>query len=82
MRVERSEYVEEFVETGADEVMCLVQMGTVPHEACMETIRQCGTPRGDTEYDEGQPAFPLVVSSNSVRGVLDGSRRSTYHSYN
>jgi hypothetical protein len=25
-----------------DEVMCLIQMGTVPQEACMETIRQWG----------------------------------------
>jgi hypothetical protein len=37
------EYVEGLVETGVDEVMCLIQMGTVPHEACMETIRQWGT---------------------------------------
>lgn len=35
-------YVEQLREIGVDEVMCLVQMGTVPQEACMETIRQWG----------------------------------------
>ena len=37
------EYVEGLIDTGVDEVMCLIQMGTVPHEVCMETIRQWGT---------------------------------------
>ncbi|MDT0433251.1 MULTISPECIES: LLM class flavin-dependent oxidoreductase [Streptomyces] len=36
------ERVRELADAGADEVMCLVQMGTVPHEVCMETIRQWG----------------------------------------
>ncbi|GIS34489.1 MAG: hypothetical protein Ct9H90mP5_09380 [Acidimicrobiaceae bacterium] len=27
---------------GADEIMCIMQMGGVPHEAAMETIRQYG----------------------------------------
>ena len=27
---------------GADEIMCMIQMGTVPQEACMETIREWG----------------------------------------
>lgn len=36
------EYVQRLVDIGVDEVMCLVQMGTVPQEACMETIRQWG----------------------------------------
>ena len=36
-------YVERLVDAGADEIMCLIQMGTVPHEVCMETIRQWGT---------------------------------------
>ena len=27
---------------GVDEVMCMIQMGTVPQEVCMETIRQWG----------------------------------------
>jgi alkanesulfonate monooxygenase SsuD/methylene tetrahydromethanopterin reductase-like flavin-dependent oxidoreductase (luciferase family) len=36
------EYTQRLVDAGADEVMCLMQMGTVPHEACMETIRQWG----------------------------------------
>lgn len=36
------ERVRELADAGADEVMCLVQMGTVPHEVCLETIRQWG----------------------------------------
>lgn len=36
------EYVERLRDAGADEIMCLIQMGTVPHEACLETIRQWG----------------------------------------
>ena len=36
------EYAERLEEAGADEIMCLIQMGTVPQEACMETIRQWG----------------------------------------
>ena len=35
-------YVEQLEEAGADEIMCLIQMGTVPQEACMETIRHWG----------------------------------------
>ncbi|MGW2668283.1 LLM class flavin-dependent oxidoreductase [Streptomyces sp. NPDC001272] len=35
-------YVERLRQAGADEVMCLVQMGTVPQEVCMETLRQWG----------------------------------------
>ncbi|MGP8303860.1 LLM class flavin-dependent oxidoreductase [Streptomyces inhibens] len=35
-------YVERLREIGVDEVMCLIQMGTVPQEVCMETIRQWG----------------------------------------
>ncbi|WP_245699766.1 hypothetical protein [Streptomyces roseifaciens] len=34
--------VEELADAGADEVICLVQMGTVPHSVCLETIRQWG----------------------------------------
>jgi alkanesulfonate monooxygenase SsuD/methylene tetrahydromethanopterin reductase-like flavin-dependent oxidoreductase (luciferase family) len=36
------EYVERLVDAGADEIMCLIQMGTVPHEVCMETIGHWG----------------------------------------
>ncbi|WP_395360102.1 LLM class flavin-dependent oxidoreductase [Streptomyces sp. YH02] len=36
-------YVERLREIGVDEVMCLIQMGTVPQEVCLETIRQWGT---------------------------------------
>jgi alkanesulfonate monooxygenase SsuD/methylene tetrahydromethanopterin reductase-like flavin-dependent oxidoreductase (luciferase family) len=35
-------HVEALRDAGADEILCLIQMGTVPHEACMETIRQWG----------------------------------------
>jgi hypothetical protein len=35
-------YVERLRETGADEVMFLIQMGTVPQSACMATIRNLG----------------------------------------
>ncbi|WP_419997406.1 LLM class flavin-dependent oxidoreductase [Streptomyces boninensis] len=35
-------YVERLRAAGVDEVMCLVQMGTVPQEACLETLRQWG----------------------------------------
>jgi alkanesulfonate monooxygenase SsuD/methylene tetrahydromethanopterin reductase-like flavin-dependent oxidoreductase (luciferase family) len=35
-------YVERLHAAGVDEVMCLMQMGTVPQEACLETIRQWG----------------------------------------
>ncbi len=35
-------YVERLVDAGADEIMCLIQMGPVPHAAAMETIRHWG----------------------------------------
>jgi alkanesulfonate monooxygenase SsuD/methylene tetrahydromethanopterin reductase-like flavin-dependent oxidoreductase (luciferase family) len=35
-------FAERLADAGADEIMCLIQMGTVPQEACMETIRQWG----------------------------------------
>lgn len=35
-------YVDRLREVGADEIMFLIQMGTVPQEACMETIRNIG----------------------------------------
>ncbi len=35
-------YAEQLAEIGVDDVMIMSQMGTVPHEACMETIRQWG----------------------------------------
>ena len=37
------DYVERLVDAGVDEVMCIMQMGTVPHDVCMETLRQWGT---------------------------------------
>ncbi|GAA1541038.1 LLM class flavin-dependent oxidoreductase [Actinomadura kijaniata] len=35
-------YVGRLAEAGVDEVMCLIQMGTVPQDACLETIRRWG----------------------------------------
>jgi alkanesulfonate monooxygenase SsuD/methylene tetrahydromethanopterin reductase-like flavin-dependent oxidoreductase (luciferase family) len=35
-------YVEQLAAAGVDEVMCLIQMGTIPQEVCLETIRQWG----------------------------------------
>ena len=35
-------FAERLEEAGADEIMCLIQMGTVPQPACLETIRQWG----------------------------------------
>ncbi|HEY9374335.1 LLM class flavin-dependent oxidoreductase [Streptomyces sp.] len=35
-------YVERLRDAGADEIMCLIQMGTVPQEDCLETLRQWG----------------------------------------
>jgi alkanesulfonate monooxygenase SsuD/methylene tetrahydromethanopterin reductase-like flavin-dependent oxidoreductase (luciferase family) len=37
------EYARELIAAGADEIMCICQLGTVPHEVSMETIRQWGT---------------------------------------
>ena len=34
--------MERLRDAGADEIMCLIQMGTVPQAACLETIRQWG----------------------------------------
>jgi len=36
------EYAERLADAGADEIMCLIQMGTVPQAVCLETIRQWG----------------------------------------
>lgn len=35
-------YVERLEAAGADEIMCFIQLGTVPHPVCMETIRIWG----------------------------------------
>ncbi len=35
-------HVEQLIEAGADEILFLVQMGTIPHEVTMETIRNIG----------------------------------------
>ncbi len=36
-------YVERLAEGGVDEIMCLIQMGTIPQEVCLETIEQWGS---------------------------------------
>jgi hypothetical protein len=35
-------YVEELEMAGADEIMCMIQMGTIPQDVMLETIRQFG----------------------------------------
>jgi alkanesulfonate monooxygenase SsuD/methylene tetrahydromethanopterin reductase-like flavin-dependent oxidoreductase (luciferase family) len=35
-------YVQQLIDAGADEIMFLIQMGTVPQEVCLETIRNIG----------------------------------------
>jgi alkanesulfonate monooxygenase SsuD/methylene tetrahydromethanopterin reductase-like flavin-dependent oxidoreductase (luciferase family) len=36
-------YVELLADIGVDEVMCFIQMGTIPQEVCLETIRLWGS---------------------------------------
>jgi alkanesulfonate monooxygenase SsuD/methylene tetrahydromethanopterin reductase-like flavin-dependent oxidoreductase (luciferase family) len=36
-------YVQRLVDAGADEILFMLQMGAIPHEATMETIRNIGT---------------------------------------
>lgn len=36
------EYVQRLQDAGVDEIMCLIQMGTVPQEICLETIERWG----------------------------------------
>jgi hypothetical protein len=36
-------YVEELEKVGADEIMCMIQMGTLPQDVMLETIRQFGS---------------------------------------
>jgi len=36
------EYAERLADAGADEIMCIIQMGTIPQSVCLETIRQWG----------------------------------------
>ncbi|GAB2782388.1 LLM class flavin-dependent oxidoreductase [Streptomyces daliensis] len=55
-------YVERLREAGADEIMCLIQMGTVPQEACMETIRQWGEKVIPRFRDDG-PRTSVTVRS-------------------
>ena len=39
---EAAEFIERLVDTGIDEILFLFQMGSVPHEVSMETIRNIG----------------------------------------
>ena len=36
------EHIELMAEAGADEIMMCFQMGTIPHEVCMESIANVG----------------------------------------
>lgn len=57
------DYVQMLQDCGVDEAMCLIQMGTVPHEVCMETIRQWGEhviPRFRGEADAEALASPIA----------------------
>ncbi len=36
-------FVARLIDSGADEILFLFQMGSIPHEVCMETIRNVGT---------------------------------------
>ena len=36
------DYVQQLIDGGADEIMFLIQMGTVPQDVCLETIRNIG----------------------------------------
>ena len=36
------DYVQRLADAGADEILCIMQMGGVPHEAAMETLRHYG----------------------------------------
>jgi alkanesulfonate monooxygenase SsuD/methylene tetrahydromethanopterin reductase-like flavin-dependent oxidoreductase (luciferase family) len=57
------DYVRELERAGADEVMCLIQMGTVPQEVCLETIRQWGEhviPAFRTDATLAEPAEQLA----------------------
>jgi alkanesulfonate monooxygenase SsuD/methylene tetrahydromethanopterin reductase-like flavin-dependent oxidoreductase (luciferase family) len=47
-------YVERLIDAGADEIMCLIQMGTVPQQACLETIRHWGEKVIPHFREEGQ----------------------------
>jgi phospholipase/lecithinase/hemolysin len=35
-------YVQRLIDAGADEIMFLIQMGTIPQEICLQTIRNIG----------------------------------------
>jgi hypothetical protein len=51
-------YVQQLADAGADEIMCLIQMGTVPQDICLGTIRQWGDkviPHFRTKGDAGVP---------------------------
>ena len=37
-----TEYATQLSDIGVDDVNLMIQMGTIPQEACMETIRQWG----------------------------------------
>ncbi|WP_443068172.1 hypothetical protein [Streptomyces sp. NBC_01280] len=78
-------YVERLQEAGADEVMCLIQMGTVPQEACLETIRQWArrSSRTSARTADGRRCAPApsAVRHRRVRHPRprDGGSRPRVH---
>jgi alkanesulfonate monooxygenase SsuD/methylene tetrahydromethanopterin reductase-like flavin-dependent oxidoreductase (luciferase family) len=55
------EMVQRFVDTGVDELICVMQMGTLPHELVMESIRTFGEQviprfRSEVKVAEGSAA--------------------------
>jgi hypothetical protein len=67
-------HVEQLRQAGADEVICLIQMGTVPLEVCLQTIRMWGEHviphfrRAEAvaadEPGSGLPAQPVQAAAN------------------
>lgn len=59
-------FVERLRDVGVDEVMCMIQMGAVPQDVCMETIRQWGEsiiPKFRWTRAKGAWGGPLVLKT-------------------
>ncbi len=62
-------YIERLIEAGADEILFLHQMGTVPHWAIMETIKNIGEkiiPHFRNKYGEGKVKLHHSLESSSA----------------
>jgi alkanesulfonate monooxygenase SsuD/methylene tetrahydromethanopterin reductase-like flavin-dependent oxidoreductase (luciferase family) len=60
------EYVKELADAGADEIMCMISMGTIPHDTNMETIRQWGE-RVIPQFRTVAVEHPLVAKMADLR---------------